>query len=166
MNARLVRFQKRARVAEQRAIDAKKQTDAMVRSIVSTVPAAKLVLGTPSGSTALGRKRNLESNDFIMAVRACFLPTKGTHVGVNQKRLVTVAAELILDRQKNGVDYAFHCSAHHISDTRKYIHVQCGHAWDEVEVKLSWKPSERYRTLRKAMSIPTLVQRANLSFMM
>ncbi|CAK0876512.1 unnamed protein product, partial [Prorocentrum cordatum] len=122
---------------------------------------------------ALYRKRaktssqKLKAPDFQLAVKAVFLRAKQrVNIGVDHRRLQLAATRYVLRRQMRAVQHCLRKSSASLSNgggPQRTVHVAVGHMWDEVEVKQSWKPSERYRTLRKNMSMPTLIQRSTMN---
>ncbi|CAK0877526.1 unnamed protein product [Prorocentrum cordatum] len=125
----------------------KQKLKAIIRNVAAMVPGSELITGRPG--TALGRKRKIEAGDFQLATRAVFLKFKrNINIGVKHERIQTVACAVARLRQEKALKHCFEKSAD---------------MWDEVEVKQAWRPSKKYRALRKNVAQPTLVQRTTVN---
>ncbi|CAK0882625.1 unnamed protein product [Prorocentrum cordatum] len=142
----------RGQLAKQKA-----EHDMKLKS-VALVPGVSQLIGNKS-STTLGKlKRHLTSDDFVIASRACFLPSKKQcAIGVDHRRLMKAACDIAVTRQLQGFRDSLKRSRDSITDAdtrdHRFVHLGFGHLWDEVEVRQAWKPGKRYRVMRKNSDI-------------
>ncbi|CAK0803103.1 unnamed protein product, partial [Prorocentrum cordatum] len=105
--------------------------------------------------------------DFQLAAKAVFMrDRRRARIGVDLRRLQTAAVKYLKRRQSRAVQRCLRKSAAALAnggDQTRSVHMGVGHMWGEVEVKQQWKPSERYRTLRKNMTVPTMIQRGTVN---
>ncbi|CAK0833634.1 unnamed protein product [Prorocentrum cordatum] len=106
-----------------------------------------------------------QAGDFQLATRAVFLKLKrNINIGVKHKRIQTVACAVARLRQEKALKHCFEKSAVAIElSGDNIVHASGGHMWGEVEVKQAWRPSKKYRVLRKNVAQPTLVQRTTVN---
>ncbi|CAK0875952.1 unnamed protein product [Prorocentrum cordatum] len=153
----------RGQLAKQKA-----EHDMKLKS-VALVPGVSQLIGNKS-STTLGKlKRHLTSDDFAIASRACFLPSKKQcAIGVDHRRLMKAACDIAVTRQLQGFRGSLKRSRDSITDAdtrdHRFVHLGFGHLWDEVEVRQAWEPGKRYRVMRKNVAQPTLIQRSTAQF--
>ena len=96
----------------------------------------------------------LKPADFALATRAMHLKYKvQANVGVKLRKLHCAGARAVRGRQRQGVKRFFDGSARalHQQDEgkRRQVHVSYSHLWDEVRAAFRWRPSERYRKIKR-----------------
>eukprot|EP00959_Pyramimonas_sp_CCMP1952_P049843 1041591-Pyramimonas_sp.AAC.1 len=112
MNARNAKAKKRAKILHDQYQGERSNHEMIIWDLSGALPAAKLMSGGESKGVALGRKRNPSPQDVFLASRACFMKDNGnSHIGVNQKRLLTAASKATLDRQQAGLEHTIRASS-------------------------------------------------------
>ncbi|CAK0911167.1 unnamed protein product, partial [Prorocentrum cordatum] len=107
------------------------------------------------------------ASDFTLASQAVFAKLKKKlNIGVKHQRLQTVAVSIHRLRQEKAPSHVWHNSERALKgegSARRVVHLSIGHMWDEVEVKQAWRPSKKYRVMRKNVAMPALVQRSTVN---
>lgn len=138
-----------------------KQTRGTLTAVCSLLPGASQLVGAGLVQH-LGRKRDPRPDDFVLIVRALHLPTTSPiRLGVRLDRLQCAGARCILNRQQEGLEFVLRNLGRAMEEEparTPSTHLTLVHMWDEVEAKFQWAP-ENLRFSRKAVMIPTMVQR-------
>eukprot|EP00959_Pyramimonas_sp_CCMP1952_P127192 2660667-Pyramimonas_sp.AAC.1 len=84
-------------------------------------------------------------------------------MGVNQKRMQTVGCAVIKLRQQRALQHCLQKAAGASCNANHVVNMSVAHMWDEVEVKQAWRPSPKYRIMRKNVRMPTLIARSTIN---
>jgi hypothetical protein len=101
---------------------------------------------------------------MLVAVRAVHMKSKTKlRAGIALKKLICAGSQYIEHRQLSGLERMLQNSKarlqHPILKRGRFVHVNYAHLWDEVRVRSRWKASRRFRTMKKAVFVPTMMQR-------
>lgn len=154
----------RALAKEQNTRVLLEETSGALQAVRALLPGAAQLVG---GSAAqLGRKRAPQADDFALVARGVHLqPTCRLQLGVRLDRLQFVGAQLVLQRQEDGLHVAATALSDAIAaspDDKVVCHLSLVHMWDEVEAKFQWRPEGHHRA-RKGWTMEQ-VQRGSVGF--
>ena len=154
---------RQAGTAEARATTAEQVVD----TLAAAIPDASKIIGRTS-TTAIGRRKNLQPYDFTVISRAIHLgrSTK-LKLGSKRKRLVTMASNIALRRQKKAVSGLVKSASKHVrgpaaSPDTRHIHLSYSHSWDEVNAKYVHRRDRKYRGLKTVNHQQTIGQRGRM----
>lgn len=149
-----------------------KDTTRVVDMVAGLMPGVASLIAR--SATAIGRmKKNLCATHFVLLARAACMGAKANiSIGIKFKRLVCVAARLVLLRQALAMDFILRsCQASLEPESSgeertKAVHLAYIHLWDETQVRAKARRAQKFRKTGLGTSMETMSQRGAIGLCM
>lgn len=151
------------------------QAHAAMDVVTTLLPGVSNIVGRPGGAKAakaVGRMHKLTPSNFLLLVRAAFLPVNSKiTLGICHKRLVCAASKFILTRQALALRFAVRSCLVSLraesasgAASQTVAHLSYMHMWDETLVRAGVRRAKKFRQTRLAVGAQTISQRGSVRF--